>query len=165
MSRLLIVLVVFLAVFSFACSPPPENPGDEAGAEGKLAGVEFNIQDIEGGDIIFSELLEDNERILLVFWTTQCPACVNSVPSIKEFYSEHKEQVEIVSVNLGERRSDVEDFVNLHKINYRVGLDLKGETIRKFNLVGVPTYILIDSGGNIEYYGHVFREMKKQFGP
>ena len=70
----------------------------------------------------------------------------------------------MIGINVGESRSMVESFAAERGIRYRIGLDRRGDIARSYNVMGVPTYVLIMPGEEIVYSGHSFEEMLRQSG-
>ncbi len=147
--------ICLLALF-FACSPATEEDV-QAPPEAETDVFDFGLENL-------SELAGGEKPSVLIFWTTRCVDCVRAIPAVKEFYSDLGASARLVAVNIGESRERVEAFARAIGISYPVGLDSDGSVARKFNIVGVPTYILLGPGGDVEYSGHSLDELRKNAG-
>ena len=118
--------------------------------------LDFTLYDLEGESVVLSELLDRGQKVILAFWTTWCPSCVQAIPQIEAFYQEHGGEVSLVSINIREEEAGVGRFAAGRGITYRIALDSDGSVAREFNVVGVPTYIVMEPDGEILYSGHNF---------
>ncbi len=141
------------------CAVQPEQADDSIGAA-----QDFELYDLEGESVVLSELLDKGEKVILAFWTTWCPACVQAVPRMQEFYREHGEEAVLVSVNIREGESAVRRFAEEREIGFRIAMDSDGSVARKFNVVGVPTYIVLEPDGETLYSGHDFESAVREAG-
>lgn len=94
--------------------------------------------------------------VVLNFWATWCPPCVEELPSLQRLYAARREQgLEILAVDVGEPSEQVVDF--LAKIDTRVEfpvlLDSDGEQLRRWKVYAFPTTLLIDPEQRIRYAG------------
>ncbi len=106
----------------------------------------------------------DNKHCLLVeFWSTQCPHCVNSIPDLsflQEVY--HKKGLIVLGItsNSAEQvKTFLEEEKNAKDINYRLAIDAqdgltKNLFMRGFGVQGVPHAFLMDKKGRIIWEGH-----------
>ncbi len=156
MKLLAVFAGICLFALFFACSPATEEDV-QALPEAETDVFDFGLENL-------SELAGGEKPAVLIFWTTRCVHCVRAVPAVNEFYSGLGASARLVAVNVGESRQRVETFARARGISYPVGLDSDGSVARKFNIVGVPTYILLGPEGDVEYSGHSLDELKKNAG-
>ncbi len=126
--------------------------------------MDFTLRDIEGGEVVLSELQDKGKNVILVFWTTWCPHCVQAIPAIEDFYEEHGEEVSLISVNIREEKGLVRRFAADREISYRIALDRDGSLARSFNIAGVPAFKVIAPSGEILYSGHSFDRAVREAG-
>ena len=99
-----------------------------------------------------SDLLEDNELVILNFWYTTCSWCVREFPYLIDTYSQYQDKVKVIGINPGERYNDTVDtvktFASEHKLNI---MSTVGDTtlIAPVGLKGYPTSVFIDRYGTI----------------
>lgn len=144
-------LAAVFVLMAAGCAMQPEEADDSNGEA-----ADFELYDLEGESVVLSELLDKGDRVILAFWTTWCPSCVRAIPQIEAFYQEHGEEVSLVSINIREGESAVRSFAAGGEISYRIALDSNGSVAQKFNVVGVPTYIVLEPDGETLYSGHNF---------
>jgi thiol-disulfide isomerase/thioredoxin len=117
--------------------------------------------------------------VLLNFWTTWCPGCVQEIPALIELQRRNAPRLMILGISLdGQTELDehghvagthsdsghgqdkangtvaeigakVEQFVKGNGVNYPVLLDPNNEVGRRFNGGELPTNVLIDSQGYV----------------
>ncbi len=92
--------------------------------------------------------------VLLVFWASWCPTCVEEIPEVNHVYQEWSPKgLKILGVNVQEPQNDVLQFMKAQPIDYPVVLDEEGDVADKFGLVGLPSAVVLAKGGEIIYYG------------
>ena len=94
--------------------------------------------------------------ILVNFWATWCPPCIQELPTIQALWdSKQREDFEVVAVNVGEPKEQVEEF--LREFNYALEfpilLDLDLEIYKLWKVRPVPTTYIVDRLNNIRYKG------------
>ncbi|MGE4357093.1 MAG: peroxiredoxin family protein [Candidatus Omnitrophota bacterium] len=114
---------------------------------------EFSLPDTEGRLVSLKDFA--GKVVLLTFWTSRCPYCIREIPILKKIYEKYNQQdVEIVTVIIGEGRESVNRIKEREKIPYLILLDKYHEVSRLYKVIGVPTDIIIDRKSNIKYYGY-----------
>lgn len=56
----------------------------------------------------------------------------------------------ILAVNIGESRSEVNEFMNSCNLSFTALLDTEGDVARMYNVRGIPATFLIDKDGTIQ---------------
>ena len=111
--------------------------------------------------ITLSEVSKEHP-VLLIFWATWCPACVEEIPLLNEWQRKWESRgLRILSVNVEEPRGRVLQFSRRQKIDYPILLDTDGKVADRFGLVGVPVSILLAKGGKIIYYGYSLPDLER----
>ena len=94
-------------------------------------------------------------KVLLVnFWATWCPPCVEELPSIQNardtFDQDH---FEVVSVNVGERVADIKAFLEKLSVTltFPIVVDEKLSVYADWQVSPLPTTFLVDRTGKIRY--------------
>ena len=95
--------------------------------------------------------------VLVVFWATWCPACVQEVPYIKQLEQRyHPEGLEIIGVSLDSDRQKLAEFVAEQKIswpqmfsNHPGNTGWKNPIAQHYDIHSIPEAFLIDSNGAI----------------
>lgn len=99
--------------------------------------------------------LEDfkGQTVILNFWATWCPPCRGEMPEFNELNQELKKSGEAVllAINLTDGRREtkakVAQFLKSNEYDLRVLLDPEFAATEIFSVRGIPTTVVIDSGG------------------
>ncbi len=92
-------------------------------------------------------------KVMLVdFWASWCPPCKTSFPALDALYKEYRARgVEVIAVNLDERRKDADAFLQDHPHEMTVLFDPKGVSPVAFGVKGMPSSFVIDRAGTIRF--------------
>lgn len=115
----------------------------------------FSLPDLEGRQIRLSSYKGKN--LILFFWTTWCPFCRRSLVELEGKYPSIKAQgIEVLSIDIGEPIYKVKNLLERHPVSFPVLLDSDTDVAEGFRIIGVPTYVLVDSNGNIRLMENSF---------
>lgn len=129
-------LVLALTVALAAADTKPA-PAIELRAAG---GSSIRLADLKG------------QVVLVDFWASWCAPCKRSFPALDALYRElHPRGLDVVAINLDERRRDADDFLGAHPHEMPVVFDPRGESARAFDIQGMPSSVLIDRAGRIRF--------------
>jgi peroxiredoxin len=88
--------------------------------------------------------------VFLNFWATWCESCREEMPSMERLYREFKGRgLEIIAVNVKEKRPDALAFYRKLQLSYPVVLDFEGEVGLLYGAFGLPLTYLIDRNGTL----------------
>ncbi len=114
-------------------TPPPLRLKD-------LNGVERTLADYRG------------KVVLLNFWATWCPPCVEELPSLTRLQGRMADEpFEVLTVDVGEEAALVRAFLEEHRAPLPTLLDEDGASFTEWRLRAVPSNFLIDAQGRIRY--------------
>jgi cytochrome c biogenesis protein CcmG/thiol:disulfide interchange protein DsbE len=108
------------------------------------------LQSADGSSV---ELSTYRGKVLLVdFWASWCLPCKTSFPALDSLYQEYQPRgLEVLAVNLDERRADAAAFLGVHPHRLTVLFDPKGASPVAFGVKGMPSSFLIDKAGTIRF--------------
>lgn len=88
--------------------------------------------------------------VIVDFWATWCPPCIKEIPHFIELQEKYKNEVQFIGLNVGEKESDIREFIKSIGINYIVGYS--NERIEKLfgGISGLPTTFIIGKDGKIK---------------
>ena len=92
--------------------------------------------------------------VLVNFWATWCPPCVEELPSIQKVWKSHsREEFEVVAVNVGEKRDDIEKFQTETGMTLEIPivLDKNLDVYKQWSVSPLPTSFLVDRNGRFRY--------------
>jgi peroxiredoxin len=88
--------------------------------------------------------------VFLAFWATWCEFCREEIPAIESLYRDFRGKgLEIVAVNIKDKREDALAFIKKHKLSYPVLMDPEGEVGALYGAFATPTVYLIDRKGTV----------------
>lgn len=113
-----------------------------------LKGKTLDLKDYEG------------KVVLVQFWATYCTPCRKEMPSMNNLIKKleaSKTPFEILAVNMGESKDEVQKFVDEVKPEFTILMDEKGENVQSWNVFAAPSNFVVGPKGNIKYtlYGGV----------
>ena len=151
-------LLLALAALLFAAGPlnaqSPRSPAiDYKQVHPKLeemkdrpAAPDFTLVDPQGRKVSLKDYR--GKLVFLNFWATWCKECRDEMPGMERLYREFKGQgLEIVAVNVKDKRSDALAFIKELKLTYPVMMDPQGEAGLLYGAWGMPATYLIDEKG------------------
>ena len=92
------------------------------------------------------------KAVLLDFWATWCGPCRTEMVSLQALQDKFKGQdFEILSLNQGEAADQVSQFITRKKYGFHVLLDADNAVANKYGVRGIPTLVLVDKQGIIQW--------------
>lgn len=162
----LIVLVAGMVLAGLVMVGPGPMPGME-GAAFAAAGVnapapDFELKDLGGSPVKISAF-KGQKAVLVYFWATWCPYCVKAKPKVMELRKENAEsELAILAINVGGNDSleHVRRFQEINPVSWPVLYDKDGSVARKYHVVGIPLFVLVNKEGNVAYAGNSLPDPK-----
>lgn len=118
----------------------------------------FSLESVRDGEIVESDSFR-GKVLLLTFFATWCPPCVEEVPTLIKLQNQLADSgFSVIALSVDQQgQASVAKFVDKRDINYPVLL-AKSETTRDFGGVyGIPVSFLVNKSGNVvkKYTGYV----------
>jgi len=106
----------------------------------------FTLTGLDGN----SHELDDyrGRTVLLNFWGTFCPPCVNEMPLLDSTHDQYSDELVVLGVNLDEPELTVRSFVERYDIAFPILLD-NMKVQRMYGVFQYPTTVVIDPAGKI----------------
>lgn len=118
--------------------------------EGKPKAPELSLTDIDGREWTLAELR--GEAVLVNFWATWCPPCVEEIPSLGRLNKRMAERpFRVISVDVGQQEAEVRRFLKEVPAAFPVLLDPEGSVTDPWKIRAFPTSFLIDREGRMRY--------------
>ena len=134
--RTCIVLLLTLMLIA-ACSRTDLN------AAGKSS--DFTLTDIQGQTFRLKDY--EKKTVLLIFGTTWCPSCRAEIPHFKQIFTVYSPRgLQVAYINIQESRDKAARFSAKYQLPYRTLLDVTGEVAGAYDVMGVPSMVLIKNG-------------------
>jgi len=107
---------------------------------------DFTLQNLQGQPVTLSAY-RGHRPVLIVFWATWCPYCVEEMPNLVKLKEKHGDKLQILGVSIQESREKVAAWAKSRNINFPLLLDEEGDVSSKYGVVGVPTLVVVDKDG------------------
>lgn len=86
------------------------------------------------------------------FWATWCPPCVVEIPSLNRLKAKmNGHDFELISVNFGQKKKTISDFLKKVDVEFPVLLDEIGRTSGDWNTISLPSTYVIGPDGKFAY--------------
>jgi thiol-disulfide isomerase/thioredoxin len=91
--------------------------------------------------------------VLVNFWATWCEPCMAEMPSLQRLRSRFEGRpVEVLTVNYGEGKPRILDFIGKQNISLPVLLDPEKEAANAWRAGGLPMTFVVDTRGRVRHY-------------
>ncbi len=154
-SRVILPVILTLVLLVTGCSAGSEPLDGESptapveGAQVDNLAPNFQLQNLDGQTVSLSNFR--GKPVLVNFWATWCPPCRSEMPYIQEIYEEWTNKgLVVLTINIGESSSKVEEFMQSLNLSFTVLLDTKQDVAQRYNITGIPTTFFIDKDGIIQ---------------
>jgi thiol-disulfide isomerase/thioredoxin len=124
-------------------SPASTMQGDENKAP------DFTLVNIEGKNVSLSDY--KGKVVIVDFWATWCAPCRKGIPDLIDLQKKYKDKLAVIGISLdmGNNKARVPDFVNKMGINYPI-VYFNNKVLSDYGgIIAIPTSFIIDKDGNI----------------
>lgn len=136
-----ILLAIFLGLTGWASRPFQKAP-------------DFTLPGLDGGAPYKLSEINRDKPVLLIFWASWCPSCVEEIPELNKIRRQYTSaDLAVLAVNVQESREVLTEFRKKHRLDYPVLMDESGEVSVQYKIEGLPVSVLLAKGGEILYYG------------
>ncbi|MGE7625338.1 peroxiredoxin family protein [Viridibacillus sp. NPDC096237] len=114
---------------------------------------DFKLKNLTGETVKLSDYR--GKKILLNFWASWCPPCIQEMPYMQEYYKEYgdKSDMEILAVNMTRKEvggiENIEKFIEEYELTFPIVLDDKGKVMDLYDVRSFPTTYIINKEGII----------------
>jgi thiol-disulfide isomerase/thioredoxin len=139
--------LIKLALLSFILLPPVVFAAQMKPYEGDTPALE--LKDTSGK---LHQLSKYKGKIVLVqFWATYCTPCRTEMPSMNRLVKKMDGKLEILAINMGESKAEVEKFMQEVGVDFPVLMDKDGKALAQWKVFAAPSNFLIDTDSKIQY--------------
>ncbi|TCK17059.1 thiol-disulfide isomerase/thioredoxin [Thiogranum longum] len=98
------------------------------------------------------------EVVMINFWASWCAPCRQEMPLLEELYTQYQPLgFTILGVNVEEDSSKALSMLEDIPVSFPIMLDTRSTVSKLYNVVAMPTSILVDRDGNMRYLHHGYK--------
>jgi peroxiredoxin len=112
------------------------------------AAEDFTLPALGGGTF---RLAEQRGKIVLVnFWATWCPPCIEEMPAMERLWRKHKDAgFVLVAVSVDTDPQKVVPFATAHNLTFPIAFDPKMTTADKYGVRALPSSFILGREGDL----------------
>jgi len=111
---------------------------------------DFTLKSNSGTNLKLSELR--GEVVLINFWASWCGPCRQEMPVLSELQNKYKDLgFTVLGVNVEEDSAPARKLLRELPVSFPVLFDTSNTVSRAYNVVAMPSTVLVDRDGNVRY--------------
>jgi len=111
---------------------------------------DFTLKNESGSNLRLSEFR--GEVVMINFWASWCAPCRQEMPLLDELYTQYQPLgFTILGVNVEEDSTKARKLLKDSPVNFPVLFDNSSDVSKLYNVVAMPSTVLVDRDGNIRY--------------
>ena len=111
---------------------------------------DFALKSNSGENLRLSEF--QGEVVMINFWASWCGPCRQEMPLLDELYTQYQPLgFTILGVNVEEDSSKARQMLKENPVNFPILFDTKSEVSKLYNVVAMPSTVLVDRDGRVRY--------------
>ena len=117
---------------------------------------DFTLKSNSGENLRLSE--HRGEVVMINFWASWCGPCRQEMPLLEQLYSEYQPLgFTILGVNVEEDSSKAEALLSDIPVSFPVLFDTQSQVSKLYDVVAMPSTVLVDRDGNVRYLHHGYK--------
>jgi peroxiredoxin len=135
---------------SFSTSSTSTSSGTHVGLQVGDAAPNFTLTTLDGKQVSLSDFR--GKSVMLNFWYSTCPGCLQEIPGMQRFYSAQQaagKNFTILGVNSVDDAQTARQFAQQYGLTYTLALDNNQHVATLYNLGATPTSYFMDRQGII----------------
>jgi peroxiredoxin len=112
------------------------------------AAEDFTLPALDGGTF---RLADQRGKVVLVnFWATWCPPCLEEMPAMERLWRKHKDAgFVLVAVSVDTDPKKVAPFVTEYKLTFPIALDPKMSVAERYGVRALPSSFILGKDGGL----------------
>lgn len=123
---------------------------------------DFTVIDKDGNNIKLSDM--KGKPVIINFWATWCPYCVQEMPDFEEAYKTYGDKVHFMMINVTdgyqETLEKAKNFISQKQFTFPVYYDTKIMATKAYSAFSLPCTFFIDAEGNLD--SHILGMLTKK---
>jgi len=114
---------------------------------------DFRLPTLDGRTISLSDY-RGKKKVVLTFWASWCGPCRMELPVLRALYQRNTKSLgefEILAISIDDTRPAAQDAANESQLPFPVLLDLDHHTADTYEVFAIPTLLVVDKKGEVEY--------------
>jgi len=107
----------------------------------------FVLDTLDGRELHLAQLR--GKPVVLNFWASWCAPCRAEMPVLARAWQRHRQHVHFVGVNVLDEPDQARRFAEELQVPFPSVLDPRGDTLRWYRVVGLPTTVFVSKDGEL----------------
>jgi peroxiredoxin len=133
-----------------ASTAPSSSSGAPVGLQVGDVAPNFTLTALDGKQVSLNDYR--GTPVMLNFWYTTCPGCLEEIPGMQRFYASQRaagKDLVILGINSVDDAQTARQFVQQEGMTYAIVMDNGGQVATLYSLTATPTSYFIDRQGMI----------------
>lgn len=111
----------------------------------------ITLPGVNGKTLRIPEIIK-GKVMVLHFWQIGCTSCRLEMPAMDNLYNSYRKKgLEVLAVNVGQRKEDVRAFAAELGVSYPILIDADGKSALLYGVTDVPRTYIVDRSGMVRY--------------
>ncbi len=125
------------------------------GGDGEPA-PNFTLNDADGNAVSLGDL--KGRVVMINFWASWCGPCRQEMPLLEQIHRKYEPLgFTLLGVNVEENSADGQAFLRDRPVSFPVLYDPENGVSQLYDVVAMPSTVLIDRQGNVRYLHHGYK--------
>jgi peroxiredoxin len=125
-------------------------------AENIRSAPDFTLTDANGQSVTLSDLR--GQVVMINFWASWCGPCREEMPLLEQIHQRYEALgFTLLGINVEENSTNGQAFLQERPVSFPVLYDPKNNLSKLYDVIAMPSTVLIDRQGNIRYLHHGYK--------
>ncbi len=144
-ARAVIIVLILGGAFAFYLG---HRRNAESVVEVGADAPDFTVPEMDQSSLALTQY--KNQVVVLNFWATWCPPCVEEAPSLEKFATQTKPRgVTVIGVSVDQDQAALEKFIADYHLSYPIARDPQQALAARYGTFKFPETYIIDRNGRV----------------